>query len=72
MSFISYLFTWYVGDKLESSHKTTKNVRLPEFTELLRHERMQDLVREQLQPMVGVFLNRNMILYVLYLLHYPC
>lgn len=38
---------WCIGDKSESSHKTTKIVRLPEFTELLRHERMQDLVRKQ-------------------------
>ena len=33
------------GEKSESSQKT-KNVRWPEFTELLRHERMQDLVRK--------------------------
>lgn len=33
------------GEKSVSSQKT-KNVRWPEFTELLRHERMQDLVRE--------------------------
>ena len=40
------LVEWCLGEKLECSHKKTKNVRLPEFTELLRHERMQDLVRE--------------------------
>ena len=58
------LVAWCVGDKSESSHKTAKNVRLPEFTELLRHERMQDLVRRQLQPKVDVFLNLNIMLYL--------
>jgi len=52
----TYQFTtnFYVDDKSESSQKT-KSVRLPEFTELLRHERMQDLVREWFPIMIHCY-----------------
>lgn len=45
LSLINYSLNVYVGDKSESTQKA-RNVRLPQFTELLRHERMQDLVRK--------------------------